>query len=140
ESFLEGATWMDDFKIRAGWGRMGNQSIAPGNQVDIYSASSQLSSYAIGGSNVGGASPGFYRARLGNPYGSWETNETVNVGFDGTFFNSSLEIVVDLYKKKTFDLLFNPEFPGIHGYFANYQYVNIGEMENRGIDLQIINK
>lgn len=139
ESFLDGAEFLDDLKIRAGWGKMGNQAIPEGNAFGAFAASPAFSAYDIHGTSTSTV-PGFYRTRLGNPMGSWETNTTTNVGLDATLFNNSLQVMVDVYKKTTSDLLYNPEIGAIHGYLGVYPYINIAEMENRGIDLQIIKK
>ena len=139
EDFLANTSWLNDLKLRAGWGKMGNQAIPEGNAMGAFAANAQFSAYDINGTS-NSAVPGFYRTRLGNPLGTWETNITTNVGLDATLFNSSLEVVLDVYKKRTEDLLFNPELAAIYGYLGQYPYVNIAEMENKGIDLQIIKK
>lgn len=139
EDFMANNLWINDLKIRAGWGKMGNQSIPEGNAAGAFSANAQFAAYDINGTSSS-TSPGFLRTRLGNPFGTWETNTTTNVGLDATLFNSSLEIFVDVYKKITDDLLFNPEIAAINGYLGQYPFINIAEMENKGIDLQIIKK
>lgn len=139
EDFLANTTWINDIKLRVGWGKMGNQAIPEGNAAGAFAANAQFSAYDINGSSTS-ALPGFYSTRVGNPFGTWETNTTTNVGLDATLFNNSLEIVVDVYDKATSDLLYNPERAGIYGYLGQYPYINIAEMENKGVDIQVIKK
>src|SRR5690606_8876655 len=91
ESFLQGATWIDDLKIRGGWGQMGNSNnVDPNNQYSLFGGDIGASSYDITGSNSG-ALIGFRRTRIGNPNAQWETAVTQNIGFDGTLFNGRLD-------------------------------------------------
>jgi TonB-dependent starch-binding outer membrane protein SusC len=137
ESFLQSATWIDDLKIRGGWGQMGNSNnVDPNNQYSLFSGTVGASSYDITGSNSG-ALIGFRRSRIGNPNAQWETAETQNIGFDGTFFNGRLDVIFDWWRKDTKDLLFTVPIPLTAGSNAAAPAVNIGEMLNRGLDLLV---
>ncbi|WP_026953372.1 SusC/RagA family TonB-linked outer membrane protein [Algoriphagus mannitolivorans] len=137
ESFLQSATWIDDLKIRGGWGEMGNSNnVDPNNQYSLFSGNVGASSYDITGSNSN-ALIGFRRSRIGNPNAQWETAVTQNVGFDGTFFNGRLDVIFDWWKKDTKDLLFTVPIPLTAGSNAAAPAVNIGEMLNRGLDLLV---
>ena len=137
ESFLQGATWIDDLKIRGGWGEMGNSNnVDPNNQYSLYGGNIGASSYDITGSNSG-AQIGFRRSRIGNPNAQWETAVTQNVGFDGTFFNGRLDVIFDWWKKDTKDLLFTVPIPLTAGSNAAPPAVNVGEMLNRGLDMLV---
>lgn len=137
ESFLQGATWIDDLKIRGGWGQMGNSNnVDPNNQFSLFAGNIGASSYDITGSNSG-AQIGFRRSRIGNPNAQWETAVTQNIGFDGTFFNGRLDVIVDWWKKDTKDLLFTVPIPLTAGSNASPPAVNVGEMLNRGIDFLV---
>jgi TonB-linked SusC/RagA family outer membrane protein len=134
ESFMSGAGFISDLKIRGGYGTMGNQlAVSTANQFFLYSGSPGRSFYDVNGTFTGSA-PGFYPSRIGNADAKWETNITTNVGFDAVLFDRKLEIVFDWYSKRNVDLLFNPELPGTAGN-ADRPYVNVGEMLNTGIDL-----
>lgn len=136
ESFMSGATWVDELKIRGGWGQMGNSNnVDPNNQFSLFGGDIGGSSYDITGSNSG-AQIGFRRTRIGNPDAQWETAETMNVGFDGTFFNGRLDVIFDWWRKDTKDLLFTVPIPLTAG-FASPPAVNIGEMLNTGLDLLV---
>ncbi|WP_111671785.1 SusC/RagA family TonB-linked outer membrane protein [Algoriphagus litoralis] len=137
ESFLQGATWIDDLKIRGGWGQMGNSNnVDPNNQYSLFAGNIGASSYDITGSNSG-AQIGFRRSRIGNPNAQWETAVTQNIGFDGTFFNGRLDIIFDWWKKDTKDLLFTVPIPLTAGSNAAAPAVNVGQMLNRGLDLLV---
>lgn len=137
ESFLQGQTWIDDLKIRGGWGQMGNSNnVDPLNQYSLFAGNVGASSYDITGSNSG-AVIGFRRSRIGNPNAQWETAVTQNIGFDGTFFNGRLDVIFDWWKKDTKDLLFQVPIPLTAGSNAAAPAVNIGQMLNRGLDLLV---
>lgn len=137
ESFLSGATWIDELKIRGGWGQMGNSNnVDPNNQYSLFGGTIQASSYDITGSNSS-ALIGFRRTRIGNPNAQWETAETQNAGFDGTFFNGRLDVIFDWWKKDTKDLLFTVPIPLTAGSNASPPAVNVGEMLNTGLDLLV---
>ncbi|MDF2157459.1 TonB-dependent receptor [Algoriphagus sp. CAU 1675] len=140
EAFLQSATWIDDLKIRGGWGQMGNSNnVDPNNQYSLFGGNVGASSYDITGSNSS-AQIGFRRTRIGNPNAQWETAETKNVGFDGTFFNGRLDVIFDWWRKDTKDLLFTVPIPLTAGSNASPPAVNIGEMLNRGVDLLVSTK
>ncbi|MFC3878794.1 SusC/RagA family TonB-linked outer membrane protein [Algoriphagus namhaensis] len=137
EGFLSGSTWIDDLKIRGGWGQMGNSNnVDPNNQYSLFGGTVGASSYDIGGTNSS-AIIGFRRTRIGNPNAQWETAVTTNIGFDGTFFNGRLDVIFDWWKKDTKDLLFTVPIPQTAGPNASPPAVNIGEMLNRGLDLYV---
>jgi TonB-linked SusC/RagA family outer membrane protein len=137
ESFLQGSTWIDDLKIRGGWGQMGNSNnVDPNNQYSLFGGDIGNSSYDISGSNSG-AIIGFRRTRIGNPNARWETAETKNIGFDGTLFNGRVDVIFDLWRKDTKELLFEVPIPATAGFNAAAPSVNIGKMLNQGADLLV---
>jgi hypothetical protein len=113
ENFMQPIDWIDDLKIRGGWGKMGNSRISTSNGVS--SAGSQaIFGYDIGGIQTGTA-PGIAFTGIGNPAAKWESNTTINVGFDGTILNNRLDIIFDWYTRKTEDLLFQQEIAATIG-------------------------
>ena len=138
ESFLQSTTWIDDLKIRGGYGIMGNSNnVNPNNQYSLFGTSVDNSSYPIDNS---GAAEGYYRSRIGNPFARWEKAITSNIGMDGNFFGGKLELILDLWNKNTEDLLFDVPITVMNGIYAAAPAVNIGKMQNKGIDLEIINR
>ncbi|WP_247235242.1 TonB-dependent receptor [Telluribacter sp. SYSU D00476] len=137
EEFMKPLTWITDLKIRGGYGTMGNSNnVDPNNQYSLYGTSLGESVYDISGTNSSVAE-GFYRTRIGNPNAKWETSVTKNIGIDGTFLNGRLDVILDLWQKDTRDLLVEVPVTQTAGWRAAVPSVNIGEMMNRGIDLQI---
>ena len=140
EEFMKNLPWVTDLKIRGGYGIMGNSNnVDPNNQYSLYAANLGNSAYDITGSNSGTAE-GYYRSRIGNPNAKWETSTTTNIGIDGSFFNNRLEVIFDIWRKDTKDLLFQVPVPDVIGTFANAPSVNIGKMRNEGIDVQVITR
>lgn len=138
ETFMSSVTFIDDLKIRGGWGIMGNSNnVDPNNQYSLYATNVANSSYPI---NNSGALEGFYRSRIGNPFAKWEKAVTMNIGFDGSFLEGKLDIIFDLWQKDTEDLLFEVPITVMNGYYAAAPSVNIGKMQNKGIDFQLINR
>jgi TonB-linked SusC/RagA family outer membrane protein len=137
ESFLSGASFISDLKIRGGYGTMGNQlPVSTSNQFYLYGGDASRSFYDINGTSNASVL-GFRPTRIGNPDAKWETNVTTNVGFDAVLFDRKFELVFDWYTKDSKDLLFTPELPGTAG-AASAPAVNVGEMHNSGIDIQFI--
>lgn len=132
ESFMSDLGWVDDLKIRGGWGIMGNQNINPTNQYTLYQIT-PATGYDINGSNNSVAG-GLVLQQYGNPGGKWERNITTNIGLDATLMDGTLEVVLDVWNKKTEDLLYNPTLPATIGNLANSTFVNVGSIVNRGID------
>ena len=133
---LSNLSWLDDLKVRAGWGKTGNQLIPNVyNSYTLYSADPANNGYDITGtgSSIAG---GFDLTQFGNPNGRWETTTSANVGFDASLFNSKLDVVFDWYTRTTSDMLAQIAIPRAQGQ-GTIPYTNIGTMRNRGVDLNI---
>ena len=140
EPFMKGASWIEDLKIRGGWGEMGNSNnVDPANQFSLYQSNRGNTFYPIQGQNSG-VDEGFAASRIGNPDAKWETSETINIGFDASFLNNKLEVIMDFWKKDTRDLLYQVPLPGVVGNFASAPAVNIASMQNKGIDIEVITR
>lgn len=140
ENFMKSIPWITDMKIRGGYGLMGNSNnVDPNNQFSLFGASIGASSYDINGTNSS-AQEGFYRTRIGNPNAKWETSITTNVGFDGTFFNGKLDVILDVWRKVTDDLLYQVPVTSLLGPYASAPSVNTASMLNQGIDIQVITR
>ena len=137
EAFMKNATWINELKIRGGWGKMGNSRISPNNQANSAGAAASFG-YDISGTNTSTTS-GIAYTGIGNPFAKWEENTTINIGFDGTLLKNKLDVIFDWYKRKTKDLLFQDNLPATLG-SAGRPFVNIGSMENSGIDLMLTYK
>lgn len=135
ESFLKNVKFISDLKLRVGYGKVGNDQIDANNQYTFYRSDPSRSFYDIKGSN-GSTTQGYDLDRKGNPGSKWEETATINVGADVSLFNNALELNVDVYNKKTSDLLVQILRPGTEGDFTA-PFVNIGNTENKGFDINL---
>lgn len=146
ENFLKQASWIDDLKLRASWGQTGNQEISNIARYTIYVSNygvnenggqSYGTSYDIGGTNGGKTlSSGFKRNQIGNDNIKWETTTQTNLGLDYAFLNNTLYGSFDWYFKKTKDILVQMAGIAAMGE-GSTQWINAGEMENRGLEFNI---
>ncbi|WP_010182931.1 SusC/RagA family TonB-linked outer membrane protein [Aquimarina agarilytica] len=134
EGFLNDSNWIDHLKLRAGWGQSGNDRIGDYNGFSTFGSGLGASFYGIGGAD-GTIVQGFQSTAIGNPNAKWETTTSTNFAIDATLFNR-INMTLDLWKKDTSDMLFPVEIPAVEG-IANAPSVNIGDMENKGIDLEL---
>ena len=140
EDFMSSSDFISDLKIRGGWGQMGNSNnVNPNNQFSLFASNLGLAYYDIGGGN-GAPAEGFFRNRIGNPNAKWETSTTTNIGIDATLLDGKFEVVFDLWRKDTEDLLYALETPAVIGPIASDPSINIASMRNQGFDMQIINR
>jgi len=136
ETFMQTLSFVDELKIRAGWGQMGNQlNVDRENAYSFYRSTPGNSSYDIGGTQ-NSVVQGFDMDRIGNPSTQWETSTTTNLGIDGSFFDGKLEMALDVYNRVTDGLLMRAQVPATLG-TATLPFVNIGNIRNRGIDLML---
>lgn len=140
ETFMENISWVDDLKIRGGWGEMGNSNnVDPANQFSLFASSKSRTLYPVAGQNSG-ANTGYAVSRIGNPNAKWETSTTLNIGMDATLFDNKLDVILDWWKKDTKDLLYQVPLAGVTGNHASAPAVNIASMLNQGLDVQLINR
>jgi TonB-linked SusC/RagA family outer membrane protein len=136
EEFMQPLTFIDELKVRVGWGQMGNQlNVDRENAYSFYRSTPGNSSYDIEGTN-NSVVQGFDMDRVGNPLTKWEASETTNFGIDGVLFNSKFDFALDVYNRVTEGLLLRAQVPGTLGH-ATLPFVNIGDIRNRGIDLMM---
>ena len=129
ESFMENLTWIDNLKLRVGYGETSNQSINP------YST---LGGLGIRNYNFGNGTnykAGYYVNSLPNPELGWEYSKTWNFGLDFSLFNGRLSGSFEYYTQKTNDILLGVKLPdtsGVSGYTGN-----IGNTENKGFEFTL---
>lgn len=125
---------LNDVRLRVGYGAVGNQQIAN----YLYGSSLSPTTTGLG--------TGFLTDRIANPNLKWESNTQVNAGLDVTFLNSRVNATVDVYNKLSKNFLYQLPLPayliGDFSYLGGISspYVNLGQMQNRGIDLTITSK
>jgi len=135
EPFLANNRILSDVMLRYGWGVTGNQNIPSGRIVSTFGGDRGDTFYDISGSNTS-IDPGFRQNALGNPNLKWEENKSTNVGTDLSLFEGKLNVVLDVYRRTTDNLLFDPRTPATAG-IASPPIVNIGKMRNSGYDFSV---
>lgn len=129
ENFMQGLTFIDDLKIRGGWGKTGNH-----DGISDY-ASYPLTGYYRRDPQNPLAGPGTYQSTLGNPDLKWETTQQTNLGFDLAMFNSRVILNFDAYYKKTTDVLLNVQLTS--SLPVNTIQTNAGEIVNKGVEFNL---
>lgn len=135
EEFLKGVSWLNELKIRGGWGKLGSISnISATNPYSLYYTGAGNSYYDISGSNTS-ARQGFYLGQYGNTNTTWEEDIVTNIGLDATILKNKLDFSVEWYKKSISGLLYQLQFQ-IGNYIGGTAapYVNSGNIQNTGID------
>ncbi|MCF0053329.1 TonB-dependent receptor [Dyadobacter sp. LJ53] len=135
EMFMKEFGFINDLKIRYGWGRTGNQKIGDYNAFTTYRADIFHAGYPIDGS-PSQPTIGYDASSFGNPNAKWETTTSNNLGLDATFLNDALTFEIDFWNRKTADMLFSTPITFTAG-DANAPSFNVGAMTNKGIDLGI---
>jgi TonB-linked SusC/RagA family outer membrane protein len=135
ESWMKENRFVSDAMLRYGWGVTGNQRIPTGRTVSQFGGNQGDTFYDITGSNTSTV-PGFRLSSIGNPDLKWEENRSQNVGADLSLFDRQLDVVIDIYKRTTNNLLYNPALPATAG-VAGPPFVNIGSIKNTGFDFSV---
>lgn len=137
ESFMQNQNFFTDLKIRGGWGQMGNSNnVNANNRFRTFNQSLGGSSYPIEGNN-NSASTGFFLNRIGTETAAWEAATSSNIGFDVTILGGKIDVVADLWRRTTDDLLVQLSLPAVNGPAATPPVVNVGSMLNQGLDMAV---
>jgi len=135
EEFMKDIKWIDDLKIRGGWGQTGNQSgVGDYGYLQLRNITRQ-NWWETGKAN---ALPITSPANMSNSELTWETTTQTNIGVDFTVLNNRLTFTADAYYKHTTDLLMDVPL-GPTASFSDI-YRNEGEMENKGVEFGINSK
>ena len=128
EDFFK-ADWVNNLKLRASWGLLGNQEIGNYAFYDTYVFGYN---YSFGGNKVQTMS---IASPMANKNITWEKTEQFNVGVDATFFNNKLTATLDVFRKDTREILLNLPVMYMLGVSAPMQ--NAGGVRNTGFELQL---
>ena len=129
EEFMKGLTFIDDLKLRGGWGLNGNQE-----GISEYVRYGLVTYYRRTPTNPL-SGPSQAKTTYGNPDLKWETTAQSNIGIDLTMFKGRLTINLDAYYKKTRDVLLNVLLPT--SIDITTIQTNAGKIENKGIEFNI---
>ncbi|MEM8525528.1 MAG: TonB-dependent receptor [Bacteroidota bacterium] len=127
EGFIQNIDAISSAKARASYGISGNHEIGLYRSLASYN----LANYVADGAR----DPGLSINRLSNPDLTWETTAQLDVGFEFGLFKDRIYFNFDYYKKNTTDLLLEVPIPYTSGF--NFAFKNIGEVENRGVELSL---
>ncbi len=133
ESFFN-AGWIANLKLRASWGKLGNQEIAAFQYLSTLGSVT----YLLGDNTVGGVFPN----NVANRMITWETSKQTNVGFDMDFFNNRLTLSVDYFDKQTDGILLSDPISSVYGYTDAGGNVinstkNAGVIANKGLEFNL---
>jgi TonB-linked SusC/RagA family outer membrane protein len=127
EPFMKSVTFIDMLKLRGGWGKVGNQGVAPYQTQGLLGRTT----YAFGATGAFGFRPG----TISNPDLKWESSGNANVGLDFSIFRGRVQGSFEFYETNTKSLLLNDFLPGSVGF--NFFSNNVGHTRNKGIELGI---
>ena len=132
EKVFKNIDWLSDLKLRLSYGKTGQQEgIGDYNYFAIYAMNTGVGSYYDISGDGSLARPDAYDPNL-----KWETTDTYNVGFDFGAWNQRFTVGVDVYFRKTTDLL-NKADVAAGTNFKNTVMTNIGSMENKGVEVTL---
>ena len=129
ESFVkDNIHWLDNLKLRASWGKLGNQNVGTYPYQNLVSLGQN---YSFGGVLSSGAAT----TRLSNADITWESTETTDFGLDMNVFNGKLGLVLDIFNKNTTGVLYTVATSSVLG--LSTSPVNIGSVKNTGFEVAL---
>lgn len=129
EQFMDEIYFINSLKIRVGWGSIGNDNIQP---YEFVSSATAGKRYVFGNNITNGTA----FMKLANPELAWEETKTTNIGIDIAFLENQFTTNIDIYSKRTDGMLVDPPVQAhIGAEIPTYQ--NIGEMINKGIEIEL---
>lgn len=129
EPFMEKTRdWLDNLKIRASWGKLGNSEIGNYEYQSVYATTNVVFGNALNSA--------LYAGSIANSLLQWESTNNTNFGVDANFLRNRLSIGVDLYYKYTNGILYQPQIPLVFGSISA-PLQNLAEVSNKGIELNI---
>jgi TonB-dependent starch-binding outer membrane protein SusC len=134
EPFLQNLKWLNELKVRASFGYTGNPNVKANAYIQAINQSFQ---YTFGNSiGSGGVVNGAAPSSSYNPDIKWEKNEQADIGFDGSILKNRLSFSVDLYQRRSKDLILYVAPPLVSGTYEAVPF-NTGTLQNRGIDVSV---
>jgi TonB-dependent starch-binding outer membrane protein SusC len=134
EKFLSNVKWLDELKVRASFGYTGNPNVGGNAYIQSINQGFQ---YTFGNSSgSGGVVSGAAPSRSYNPDIKWEKNEQLNIGFDGRILKNRFGFSIDVYQRRSKDLILYVAPPFVSGTYESVPF-NTGTLQNRGIDISL---
>ena len=128
ETWLKPVQWLTNLKLRASWGKLGNNAIGNYDWQSVYSAANYSTGQAL--------TSGIAITSIANAALTWEETAVTNVGLDFGFFDNKLNGNIDVYNKLTTGILYTPDMYMVMGN-ATAPKANIAEVTNRGVELEL---
>ncbi|WP_285827204.1 TonB-dependent receptor [Bacteroides acidifaciens] len=128
ESWLKPVQWLANLKLRASWGKLGNNAIGNYDWQSVYSAANYSTGQAL--------TSGIAITSIANAALTWEETAVTNAGLDFGFFDNKLNGNIDVYNKLTTGILYTPDMYMVMGN-ATAPKENIAEVTNRGVELEL---
>ena len=128
ELWLKPVQWLTNLKLRASWGKLGNNAIGNYDWQSVYSAANYSTGQAL--------TSGIAITSIANAALTWEETAVTNVGLDFGFFDNKLHGNIDVYNKLTTGILYTPDMYMVMGN-ATAPKANIAEVTNRGVELEL---
>lgn len=129
EAFLRDVEWLNELKIRGGYGVTGNQDFSNYKSLILMTTAGK---FWYNGEWINTYQP----ASNPNPDLQWEKKKEFNIGLDAQLFNSRLNVTFDYYHRTTDNLLYNYTVP-TPPYIFNTLFTNVGKVTNQGVELTI---
>jgi len=127
ENFMQGLNFLNDLKIRVGYGITGNSGIGNYNAIRIHDVNSYILNNEL--------AIGYLDSQLPDPGLGWEESREVNIGLDLSTFEGRLNATVEVYDKNTQAMLFPRNLPDYSGF--NSFLTNMGEMRSTGWEVTL---
>ncbi len=135
ENFMNTVTWVDDLKLRVGYGVTGNQRIPSFQFMRRYASGVNQSFYPIAGGN--GLASGLWTNNYDNQGAKWEELKSINLGLDFTLFNNTIDGAVEWFDRRTNGVLYPVPQPAAAVGTGSSPFVNSGNMKNAGIEVSL---
>ncbi|KXX67733.1 TonB-dependent receptor [Flammeovirga sp. SJP92] len=130
ESFLKSTSWIDELKLRASYGKLGNEQVVDSNGDDDYYPWEALYNLSFSNSSY----PGGKLSSLANPSLEWEKNAMFNIGVDFSFMNK-ISGAIEVYQSTTEDGIMSKPLAPSTGFSSII--ANIGQVQNRGVEITL---
>jgi TonB-linked SusC/RagA family outer membrane protein len=135
EDFMKQIRLINYLKLKASWGKNGNQSLSPYQTLSPIKLG-QAGSHSIVLDNSGTVSWGQYISSIGNTTLGWESTTAVNAGLDIGLLNNRIRFEIDVYKSQTTDQIFNRTIPVMANGFTRTQ-ATMGQVDNTGVEFTL---
>lgn len=129
ERFMKNLAWIDNLKIRLGYGKTGNSAVEP------YQTQGQIGLTRYVFNNGANEVIGYAPSVMANKSLTWETTGQWNIGLDFGFLNGRIHGSVEIYKQRTKDLLLQRQLPIVSGFPSVIS--NVGSTQNKGVEVTL---